>query len=215
MARRTQPVVAPEEITEPETELAEPETGTDESDEEILSQIAALKARLKAKNPNRDEDEGEPSDEGKPPAGMVRLTDLVDIFAQGFARVAPVRAVTLGQYEPNSPFQEGLTKKQLPKMTRRYFENGRLIADHLVTPSEIKLLNQIARPGRYLDRLVEVIIREPNGPDDLGEVTFRYSNKRDNMDKIKQHARNFREMLALIFIEQEKALDREGRQKTA
>lgn len=84
----------------------------------------------------------------------------------------------------------GLTKSQRPKksygtytaernkgrlkLTRMCFQNGFHLSDENLSNKEIQLLNGITHSGRYIDRLVQVVMRE-NGSEQ--EVDIRYSCK--------------------------------------
>lgn len=104
---------------------------------------------------------------------LERLGQVIgDSVAAGQARNLPPRKVTNGQY--------GLRNAWHPKgeksleLERGCYQNGCMMREENMTNEEISLLNAITHSGRYLDRVIEVVIM-PNGSED--EVHLRYNNK--------------------------------------
>lgn len=93
-------------------------------------------------------------------------------------------------------------KQGRPILQRRAWQNDKEIPDTVSTLSnrEIELLNGIHRTGRYIDRLVEVVI----GLDGADEVLyFRYNDKGDHKFALSAAGvRNFQTMLEMIMAEQ-------------
>ncbi len=111
--------------------------------------------------------------------------------AQGVASAMPAQPVakmTFGQYMKR-------LNAGRPKMRRPYFENGIHQEGNVLSNTEINLLNQIDRTGRYINRLVEVIVRQ-DGADEVLEL--RWNTKRDAMFELKGYARNFEDILRQV-----------------
>lgn len=123
-----------------------------------------------------------------PPAAPVAQADAMavlgqvigDAVAQGMAASAPRRKVSIGEYDPKTACQPDKTKTI--KLTRVCFQNGAFIHAHVLYNDEIELLNGLTHSGRYIDRLVEVVL-VPNGAED--EVHINYNNKtNDQRNKV-------------------------------
>lgn len=95
-------------------------------------------------------------------------TDVVQRVVDAITQNAPRRQVSIGEYLARPE------NKRL-KMTRAYFQNGfPLYQDGNITNEEIKLLNSITHSGRYINRIVDVVVRQ-NGLEQ--EVFINYHNK--------------------------------------
>ena len=71
-------------------------------------------------------------------------------------RNAPRRKVTAGEYDPKTFVQPD--KGKTLKLNRDCYQNGTpMYAENLSNP-EIALLNRITHSGRYLNRVVEVVV---------------------------------------------------------
>ncbi len=120
------------------------------------------------------------------------------------------RKVTIGEYIAR-------LKAGRPEMARRFFQNNveMLPGDMRVSNEEIVLLNKVNRTGRYINRLVEVVV----GQDGAEEVIyFRYNNRKPDHQFALMSAgvRDFRTMLEMIVDAQaienaEEDLEREQR----
>lgn len=100
--------------------------------------------------------------------------------------------VTIGEYIARR-------KAGRPEMARRFFVNNieMLPGDWRISNAEITLLNAINRTGRYINRLVEVVI----GADGSEEVVhFRYNNRKPDHQFALMAAgvRDFETMLRMI-----------------
>jgi len=116
---------------------------------------------------------------------------LGQAVAQGVSQAMPARPaerMTFGQYQKR--LNAGRSK-----MRRPYFENGIHQEGLVLSNVEIDLLNQIDRTGRYINRMVECIVRS-EGADEVLEL--RWNTKRDAMFELKGHARNFEDILRQI-----------------
>lgn len=102
------------------------------------------------------------------------------------------RKVTIGEYIAR-------LKAGRPEMARRFYVNNveMLPGDWRITPAEINLLNTVNRTGRYINRLVEVVI----GAEGSEEVVhFRYNNRKPDHQFALMSAgvRDFGTMLQMI-----------------
>ncbi len=131
-------------------------------------------------------------------------------IAEGIAATAPVRKVTVGQYikKPHSSFHP--TKANYTKLTRETYQNGRILNDARLTDVEIGLLNKISRPGRYLKRKVEVVIRNTGGDlqDEVVEIRYRDRTKDQMLMNTKLFS-DAEDLFRKIVMEQEVALENE------
>lgn len=114
-----------------------------------------------------------------------------DAVAAGMTRNQR-RKVTIGEYIAR--MNEGR-----PELLRRFYVNNveMLPGDRRISNEEINLLNRINRTGRYINRLVEVIIGA-DGPDEV--VHFRYNNRKPDHQFALMSAgvRDFETMLQMI-----------------
>lgn len=136
-----------------------------------------------------------------------------DAVASGQAKNMPKRKVTFGEYDPKSAFHP--SKKDAKHLTRACFQNGALLMEVTLHDREIELLNAITHSGRYIDRLIEVIIAA-NGSAD--EVHLRYNNK--TIDQKLDHKGKYRsleDMLSQIVVAQaaERAEDEQNHDRRA
>lgn len=122
------------------------------------------------------------------------------------------RKVTIGEYLAR-------VNKGRPTLTRICWQNDHEIRETVCSAEEINLLNQVHRSGRYIDRLVQVII----GYDAGEEVVYiRYHDKGDHKFALSgAGVRNFATMLKMILAEQaaedadeEREEERTGRVKS-
>jgi hypothetical protein len=87
-----------------------------------------------------------------------------------------------------------------PKLKNDYYQNGYKIDTGVISDDEIKLLNQIHRPGRYIERRVEVVARYEGSEQ---YIDIRYPNGSiDQQLENKSHWRNFADLLRQIVTEQ-------------
>lgn len=137
------------------------------------------------------------------PQPQVDLSQFGAVIGEAVARGIASRErkrVTIGEYNArggNSPFHPDPTKRV--KMTRDYYQNGRKIEHATAFDREIELLNQITHSGRYIDRLVEVVVNQ-NGSEET--VDIRFGEKRDQAFVLKGKARDFTDMLEQIIAAQ-------------
>lgn len=116
----------------------------------------------------------------------------------GIASLKPTK-LSYGQYIARQP------KK--PTLACDCFQNGFQMHPSVLSEEEITLLNQITHSGRYLDRRVEVIVRQ-DGNDMSKEL--RYPNRTaDQRMEMKSYFRSLTDMLQQIVTlqAQERAAD--------
>lgn len=118
-------------------------------------------------------------------------------IAQGLNAVRPQK-VPFGRYDPKTPFHPDRTKT--PKLTRDCFQNGIKMDPALLHDAEILLLNQIRRSGRYVDRMVEVTLRD-EGTDPVVEIRFKDTTIDDRME-FRGKVRNMLDLLEKVIAEQ-------------
>lgn len=116
-----------------------------------------------------------------------------DAVAQGITAANP-RKKSFGQYDKER--KEKARKAGRQELTRQCYQNGILLSEESLTNKEIECFNAIDRTGRYLDRFVEVIVR------DLGSeevVELRYPDKtNDHRNKFMRLAGTLEHALELV-----------------
>lgn len=119
-----------------------------------------------------------------------------DGIAEALKSIAP-RKQPFGRYDPKSPFHKS---KAFPKLTRPCFQNGIQLFEQTLFDEEIELLNQVHRPGRYLGRKIDVIVRN-EGSEESVEIRYKESTVDDRME-LKSLFTSLRMLLTLIVAEQ-------------
>lgn len=128
----------------------------------------------------------------------VDVKELAQALKEAIQETAPIQQVHISRYVAKTPFNPTGSKTR-PKLRGLFLQNGGRMVEDRLTNDEITLLNKI-RPGRYLDRRVEVIERTENGET---SVEIRYSNaSMEQRLELKNRARNLKEMLQGILDEQ-------------
>ncbi len=102
-------------------------------------------------------------------SGGAQNEQLVNAFAEAMARNAPKRKITIGEYDPKTWAHPN--KAKAVKLTRPFLICGVVADEGQLHDSEVALMNRIDRSGRYLDRLVEVIVRD-EGVDEMVEIRW-------------------------------------------
>lgn len=108
--------------------------------------------------------------------------------ADGIARTQPRRKITFGEYDPKTYCHPNKATAVYPK--RACFQNGFPCSNENTTDAEARLLNQITHSGRYLDRFVEVVVRDESGEE---TVDIRWPSR--TIDQRLDAARHFRSFL--------------------
>jgi hypothetical protein len=110
---------------------------------------------------------------------------IAEGVAKGIAQSAP-KKVSFARYDPKTSWQKDTPKKLMPKLKRPCFQNGQMMDDGKMTAEEINLMNGLDTPGRFIDRRVEVIIRE-DGTQKV--VELRYSDTVNQMMELRDKVR--------------------------
>lgn len=131
-----------------------------------------------------------------PQANSDAMAMLANMIGQQVAAAVtaaqPVKRMTFGEYQRRA-------KKGRSKLRRISWQNGILMQESTLSNKEIDLMNAITHTGRYVNRLVEVIVRE-EGADEV--VEFRWNMKRDAQFELKGFARNFQDILEQVVAAQ-------------
>jgi hypothetical protein len=125
---------------------------------------------------------------------------LAGAISSGIVQSQPAKKIEITDYKVKTPWNpEGNTKR--PTLSRQTLQNGYEVSEHFLTDEEIRLFNEL-KPGRYLNRKIEVIVRESeNGSADT--VDLRYPNKTiDQRYDLKALASNLEDLLRKIIAEQ-------------
>ena len=132
------------------------------------------------------------------PEQSIDLKELASAITNAVAEAGPIKQVPISRYLAKTPWNP-TGSKQRPKLRATFLQNGYEIREAFVTDEQIHLLNQI-KPGRYINRKVEVVERNEHGNH---SIELRYNNKsiEDRME-LKTEARNLTEMLQRIVNEQ-------------
>lgn len=164
--------------------------------------------------------------------GMIPLSSLKDViaiavreamsgqsamFGETMKGLLPRRIVDFGEFSEKglakSPFNWSKTEKRFltdgekPTLTRQCYQNGYRLQEEKLHPEEIEMINLVTRPGFYIERMVEVIIREDGSSETL---ELRYKNKTpDQRSELKGEAKNFGIILKRILEEQAEADEEE------
>ncbi len=150
---------------------------------------------------------------GMTPEQMMQMfaafgAQMSNSIVQGINDARP-RKVTAGQYDPKTPFHPN--KKKTPRLNRVVFQNQTRLNPSQLFDREIELLNQIVRSGRYLNRLIEVVVSD-EGAEEI--IELRYKNKTiDDRMAHKSAYRDLTDMLTQIVNEQNALLADEGKLK--
>jgi hypothetical protein len=130
--------------------------------------------------------------------------------AAGIAKNTP-RKVTIGQYDPKTPFHPN--RKTASLFTRDYYQNGFKLEWDTTSDAEIDLLNKITHSGRYINRLVEVVVNNDSA-DEVVYINFNCKSA-DQRFALARVAPDFENMLTQIItaqkLEDEDELDRQTR----
>jgi hypothetical protein len=130
-----------------------------------------------------------------PPPGMELAEAIGNAVADGMAKHSP-KKVTFGAYmkRPTKQHPLGLAG---PQFERQYFQNGLPVPYESVTDDVVNELNKLTHSGRYLDRKVEVIIRDEGA--DNQTVDIRWNNaSQDNRMELKSLFSSFLDCLRKI-----------------
>ncbi len=140
-----------------------------------------------------------------PPVAPVQNINLADFgivigeaVAKGIAANTR-RKVTFGEYDPRTFVQPD--KRLTLKLKRNCYQNSGMLQPSQLSNEEIGLLNRITHSGRYIDRIIEVIVNADSSEE---TVDIRYNNKTmEQRFEIKGRFKNFADMLKQIVDVQE------------
>lgn len=134
-----------------------------------------------------------------PASTTVDVMELAQAIKLAVEETAPIKQVHISQYRGKTPWNPtGKRPHERPKLRGEFLQNGRKMYAERMSDREIELLNQI-RPGRYVNRKIEVIERVMN---DESTIEIRYNNgSPDQRSELKNEVRNLTEMLERIVAE--------------
>ncbi|HEX6272887.1 MAG TPA: hypothetical protein VFZ53_07605 [Polyangiaceae bacterium] len=116
------------------------------------------------------------------------------------AQTGPIKQIPITRYKNRNVFNPSGNRKR-PEFTRDYYQNGKQLDAAVQFNADIENLNRL-KPGRYLNRTVEVIERlQDNGAP--AQIEIRYPNATaDDRFAMTKYFRSFGELLTLILAEQ-------------
>jgi hypothetical protein len=125
---------------------------------------------------------------------------LANALKGAVEETAPIKQIHISRYVAKTPFNpEGKKKHERSKLKCEFLQNGFKPNVGMLFDAEIDLINQL-KPGRYLDRKVEVIERNEAGK---RSIELRYDNASiEQRMEMKNVARSLGEMLEKIVAEQ-------------
>lgn len=131
---------------------------------------------------------------------IVDVSELAAAIKSAVEETAPQKQVHISRYTGRTPFNPtGAKRAARPKLNCTFVQNGGKVVASRLFDAEIALINKL-KPGRYLDRKVEVVERIENGEK---EIELRYSNSSvEQRMEMKNVARSLEEMLTKIIAEQ-------------
>lgn len=158
---------------------------------------------------NESIDLGAESTSKLPPGKWVSADQLGESIGTAIANslggLIPAKKETYGQY-----VRRMAQKNPKPKLDRPCYDNGALCQEWTLSAKDIELFNRIERPGFYIQRKVQVIIRNFDMPKSDQVVEIRYSDKTiDQRFENKGLFRNFTDLLRQVVDEQDVALENE------
>ena len=126
-------------------------------------------------------------------------------IAAGINEARPQK-VTMGRYDPRTPWQPD--KRKAHKLRRTTFQNGAMLNPNQLNNTEIDLLNRLNRSGRYLDRLIEVLVRD-EGSDEVVELRYKNRTTDDRLAHRGAYS-SLADMLQKIVTEQDALNEADG-----
>ncbi len=118
---------------------------------------------------------------------------------------APRRRKTIGEYDPRTYVQPD--KSKALKLTRDCYQNGTPMYAENINNEEISLLNRITHSGRYINRVVEVVVAS-NGT--VEEVYLRYNNRTNDQRNNNSRLWNSLTNMLTQIVEAQEAEDKEA-----
>lgn len=148
--------------------------------------------------------------ESAKPQGMWTISkeEFADALGQGIARALAEhqpKKKSFGQY-----VREMAKKFPKKRLLRPAMLNGAPVQDFVLSNPEIDYLNKITRSGHYIQRKVQVIVRNEGLDFAEQSIEIRYSDKSiDQRFENKGLWRNFEDLLRQVVAEQEVAIENE------
>jgi len=131
-----------------------------------------------------------------------RIADALEALTKK-SEAGPVPQISITRFKPQTPWNPSGDKRT--KLKRPTSINGHRLRELLLSPEEIKLLNEL-KPGKYGPRKSWVVIEENGG--DVAEssaIHFYFPNRTvEQRLEFNQHARNLLDALTMIVEEQKR-----------
>jgi hypothetical protein len=130
----------------------------------------------------------------------VDVLELAQALKLAIEETAPIKQVHISRYDAKTPFNPtGRKAHQRPKLTCKFVQNGEPAHASKMFDAEIEAVNKL-KPGRYINRKVEVIERFDGGE---REIEIRYSNAtpQQRMEN-KNYWGNLTDLVTKILAEQ-------------
>lgn len=131
-------------------------------------------------------------------------TAIGDAVGKALAANGPRRRLTFGEYKNRGGYNAFHPTKATEKTLnprRMYSQNGFNLHNDSLHDKEIELLNKITHSGRYINRIVEVIVSQNGADQEVVEIRFPCKTP-DQRIEMKGLARNFIDMLEQITTTQ-------------
>lgn len=127
-------------------------------------------------------------------------------IAAGMQGMLPKQKVEFGDFDPKSPFDIVVNGKSLPRpeLRRVTYQNGFRIMPERMTHREIELCNQLRKSGRYINRVVELVVRDEGA----AEVVYINYNNRSIEQRFENKGlwRSFEDLLQQIVNAQDEVV---------
>lgn len=118
---------------------------------------------------------------------------IADGIATGFKATTRPK-VSIGEYQARH--------RRKVRLNKEVYQNGGLVRLENISDAEVGWLNRLHRPGRYINRKVEVIVKNDD-PDNI-VVYLRYSDRApDQRFENAKHFKDFEELVKKIVLEQD------------
>mgnify|MGYP001098608830 CR=1 FL=1 len=136
----------------------------------------------------------------------VDVQSIADAIARGIVQAGnetgPIKQVPVTKYRNRTIYNpEGLLPHKRPQFTREYYQNGKRITADVLTPADIAALESL-HAGRFLNRLVEVVERDPEGSE-MKSCEVRYPTAtHDQRIAAGKVFTSFSQLLQLLLAEQ-------------
>lgn len=148
-------------------------------------------------------DDDETPSTSEPQMGMTDFARMIGSSVSAALAEQNPKKVTFGQYAKRVNAGRSV-------LARQTLQNGYLVEPTQLSNEEIDLLNQIDRTGHYIDRKVEVIVRD-EGADEVVEIRFACKTA-DQRFVLARLFKNFSDMLWQIVTAQDEERQAEAAQ---